>query len=128
MISILSFSTFIMASPSDDDNVTYQNNSLNGDQSTIDQANRTSFSGIIVINSTDWSLGNYSVISVIPLPGYQIPTSNVTVISYETVNNNVTVTTTETTSTLTNSIFIISIGILSIWVIKIRIRKPEGEH
>jgi hypothetical protein len=117
-----------MASPSDDDNVTYQNNSLNGDQSTIDQANRTSFSGIIVINSTDWSLGNYSVISVIPLPGYQIPTSNVTVISYETVNNNVTVTTTETTSTLTNSIFIISIGILSIWVIKIRIRKPEGEH
>ena len=121
VLTILSFSTFIMVSQSDE-NDAEPINSLQDDQSTIDQVNRTSFSGIIIINSTDWSFGNFSVISIIPLPGFQNPTSNVTIISYQTVANNVTVTTTETTSTLTNSIFFILTGVLGIWVIKRRIR------
>jgi hypothetical protein len=114
-----------MVSPSQEDDP-QENNSLNNDQFNEDQTNRTSFSGIIVINSTDWSFGNYSIISVYPITGGPLfPTSNVTVISYQTVTNNMTVTTTETTSTLSNSIFFISIGVLSIWVISSRIGNPK---
>jgi hypothetical protein len=46
-----------MVSPSQEDDP-QENNSLNNDQFNEDQTNRTSFSGIIVINSTDWSFGN----------------------------------------------------------------------
>ncbi|MHA2169947.1 MAG: hypothetical protein ACXAB7_08645 [Candidatus Kariarchaeaceae archaeon] len=89
ILAILSFTTFIMVSPSQEDNP-QENNHVNNDQFNEDQTNRTSFSGIIIINSTDWSFGNYSIISVYPITGGPLfPTSNVTVISYQTASSHI---------------------------------------